>query len=177
MSGFQHGDVFLSITGGNGVFQRNSEKFTQPVNCKPFGNTYRNNFQVTPAMVHRSIWALRFGCRPLSDKSGKKKLGIAVVESIFTKHPVASSKLVTDTISDYRWSCNLDHQVWCNPWKPAFASTASFVDLFHQTLLKCSNVYYLLNNAITSPVSLDKQDLSALLHELGNYSYHSGLPV
>lgn len=139
--------------------------------------TYRNNFQVTPAMVHRSIWALRFGCRTLSDKSGKKKLGIAAVESIFTKHPVASSKLVTDTISDYRWSCNLDHQVWCNPWKPAFASTASFVDLFHQTLLKCSNVYYLLNNAITSPVSLDKQDLSALLHELGNYSYHSGLPV
>ena len=35
--------------------------------------TYRNNFQVTPAMVHRSIWALRFGCRTLSDKNGKKK--------------------------------------------------------------------------------------------------------
>ena len=34
--------------------------------------TYRNNFQVTPAMVHRSIWALRFGCRTLSDKNGKK---------------------------------------------------------------------------------------------------------
>ena len=36
--------------------------------------TYRNNFQVTPAMVHRSIWALRFGCRTLSDKNGKKKI-------------------------------------------------------------------------------------------------------
>lgn len=64
--------------------------------------TYRNNFQVTPAMVHRSIWALRFGCRTLSDKNGKKKFGIAQVESIFVNHPVASAKMVTDSVTDYR---------------------------------------------------------------------------
>lgn len=139
--------------------------------------TYRNNFQVTPAMVHRSIWALRFGCRTLSDKSGIKKQGIAAVEALFTKHPVASSKLVTDTISDYRKSCNLDHEIWCNPWKPSIASSASFVDLFHQTLAKCHSVYCLLNQSITSSVPPDKQDLSPLLNELGNYSYHSGLDV
>ena len=130
--------------------------------------TYRNNFQVTPAMVHRSVWAIRFGCRTLADKSGRKKNSIEFVESLFLKQPVASN---------YRNSCNLDHQPWCNPWKRSLASTASFVDLFHQTLAKCSNVYYLLNNCITSPVSLDKQDLSLLMNELGNYSYHSGLPV
>ena len=128
-------------------------------------------------MVHRSIWALRFGCRTLADKSGRKKFGIERIESLFLKHPVASAKLVTDTISDYRASCNLDHEAWCNPWKRSMASTASFVDLYNQTLAKCSNVYYLLNAAITSPASLDKQDLSLLLGELGNYSYHSGLPV
>ena len=139
--------------------------------------TYRNNFQVTPAMVHRSVWAIRFGCRTLADKSGRKKNSIEFVESLFLKQPVASAKLVTDTISNYRNSCNLDHQPWCNPWKRSLVSTASFVDLFHQTLAKCSNVYYLLNNCITSPVSLDKQDLSLLMNELGNYSYHSGLPV
>ena len=46
--------------------------------------TYRNNFQVTPAMVHRSIWALRFGCRTLSDKNGKKKfynVDVGIVEA------------------------------------------------------------------------------------------------
>ena len=128
-------------------------------------------------MVHRSVWAIRFGCRTLADKSGRKKNSIEFVESLFLKQPVASAKLVTDTISNYRSSCNLDHQPWCNPWKRSLASTASFVDLFHQTLAKCSNVYYLLNNCITSPVSLDKQDLSLLMNELGNYSYHSGLPV
>ena len=139
--------------------------------------TYRNNFQVTPAMVHRSIWALRFGCRTLSDKTGKKKFGIAQVESIFVNHPVASAKMVTDSVSDYRTSCNLSHETWKNPWDPSRVSTASFVDLFHETLDKCNRVYALLNTAITDSVPLDKQDLSPLLTELGNDSYHSGLPV
>ena len=59
-------------------------------------------------MVHRSIRALRFGCRTLSDKNGKKKFGIAQVESIFVNHPVASAKMVTDSVTDYRRSCNLN---------------------------------------------------------------------
>ena len=139
--------------------------------------TYRNNFQVTPAMVHRSIWALRFGCRTLSDKTGKKKFGIAQVESIFVNHPVASAKMVTDSVTDYRSSCNLNHEAWGNPWDPTRVSTASFVDLFHETLDKCSRVYELLNSAVTDNVPLDKQDLSPLLMELGNEFYHSGLPV
>lgn len=139
--------------------------------------TYRNNFQVTPAMVHRSIWALRFGCRTLSDKTGKKKFGIAQIESIFVNHPVASAKMVTDSVTDYRSSCNLNHEAWGNPWDPIRVSTASFVDLFHETLDKCSRVYALLNSAVTDNVPLDKQDLSPLLTELGNESYHSGLPV
>ena len=139
--------------------------------------TYRNNFQVTPAMVPRSIWALRFGCRTRSDKNGKKKFGIAQVESIFVNHPVASAKMVTDSVTDYRSSCNLNHEAWGNPWDPTRVSTASFVDLFHETLDKCSRVYALLNSAVTDNMPLDKQDLSPLLAELGNESYHSGLPV
>ena len=139
--------------------------------------TYRNNFQVTPAMVHRSIWAVRIGCRTLSDKNGKKKFGIAQVESIFVNHPVASAKMVTDSVTDYRSSCNLNHEAWSNPWDPTRVSTASFVDLFHETLDKCSRVYALLNSAVTDNMPLDKQDLSPLLAELGNESYHSGLPV
>ena len=139
--------------------------------------TYRNNFQVTPAMIHRSILAIRFGCRTLSDKSGRKKHHIERVESIFLKNPVASAKIVTDTISDHRESLNLSHQVWVNPWKKSLASTASFVDLFQQSLMKCSQVYYLLNEIISSQVPMEEQDFHRILQELGSYSYHSGLPV
>lgn len=139
--------------------------------------TYRNNFQITPAMVHRSIWALRFGCRTLSDKTGKKKFGIAQVESIFINHPVASAKMVTDSVTDYRNSCNLSHEPWVNPWDKSLVSTASFIDLFHETLDKCSKVYTLLNDAVADVMPLDRQDLSLLLKELGSSSYHSGLPT
>lgn len=85
--------------------------------------------------------------------------------------------MVTDSVTDYRSSCNLNHEAWSNPWDPTRVSTASFVDLFHETLDKCSRVYALLNSAVTDNMPLDKQDLSPLLAELGNESYHSGLPV
>lgn len=137
----------------------------------------RNNYQVTSAMVHRSVWALRFGCRTLADKNGHKKNSIEFLESLFLKNPIASAKLVTDTITDYRTSCNLNHEVWCNPWNRSMASTDSFVDLFHRTLAKCSRVYYLLNTCICSSAPMEEENLSLVLSELGNYSYHSGLSV
>ena len=64
-----------------------------------------------------------------------------------------------------------------NPWRKSLASTASFVDLFHQSLMKCSQVYYLLNEIISSQVPMEEQDFHRILQELGSYSYHSGLPV
>ena len=139
--------------------------------------SYKNNFQVTPKMVYRSILALRFGCRTLADKSGRKKNSIEFVESIFLKNPVASTKIVTDGVSNPRKCLNLDHEIWCNPWKKSLASTASFPDLFHQSLGKCRTVYYHLNTILTSDIPIEEQDFHLLLAELGNYSYHSGLPV
>ncbi|MEF9939070.1 MAG: zinc dependent phospholipase C family protein [Clostridium sp.] len=139
--------------------------------------SYKKKYHVTPALVHRSVWALRFGCRTLADKSGHKKNSIEFIESIFLKNPIASAKLVTDTISDYRKSCNLDHEVWCNPWDCSMASTISFVDLLYRALAECHQVYYLLNVCIGEPSPMNQENVSALLNELGNYSYHSGLPV
>ena len=139
--------------------------------------TYRNNFQVTPRMVHRSILAMRFGCRTLADKSGRKKNSIEFVESLFLKNPIASTKLVTDEVSDPRRCLNLDRETWCNPWDKSLASKATFPDLFYQALGKCDLVYYLLNKSLTSQVPLEEQDFHLLLKELGNHSYHSGLIV
>lgn len=139
--------------------------------------THKNNFQVTPAMVHRSIMALRFGCRTLSDPSGKKRNSIEFVESIFLRNPIASRKLVTDRVEDPRKSLNLDHETWCNPWNKQMASTQSFQDLFYQCLSKCSTVYYLMNENITGHASLQEDDFHQLISELGSYSYHSGLTV
>lgn len=138
--------------------------------------TYRNNYQVSSRMIHRSILALRFGCRTLADPLGKKKTKIAFVESIFLKNPVASQKLVTDEVENPRESLNSFHQVWTNPWNHSLASTASFPQLFRQCLGKCSLVYYYFNAALTKNGLLEEY-FPSLLEELGNYSYHSGLTV
>ncbi len=139
--------------------------------------SYKNNFQVSPRMVHRSILALRFGCRTLSDPSGKKRSSIEFLESIFLPNPIASRKLVTDQVTNPRWSLNLDHEIWCNPWNKQMASTASFPELFRQCLAKCRTIYYILNHAIANTKETAESDLTSLTRELGNYSYHSGLPV
>lgn len=138
--------------------------------------SYRNNFQVTPRMVHRSILAIRFGCRTLSDPRGKKKNKIEFIEKIFLPNTVASNKLVTDVVENPVWSLNLRHETWCNPWNKSIASQASFPDLFRQSLHKLNTIYYMINSLIDGTPSLDMPALERLLKEIGNYSYHSGLP-
>ena len=138
---------------------------------------YRNNYQVTPRMVSRSILAMRLGCRTLADPNSRKKNSIEFVESLFLKNPVASRKLVTDITADPVVTFNLNHDTWCNPWDRRLASKASFPELFHQSMSKCGNVFFRLNEELTSPVPLNSLDHNKLLRELGNYSYHSGLAV
>lgn len=138
--------------------------------------SYKNRYQVTAPMIHRSILALRFGCRTLSDPNSRKKDRIAFFESLFLKNPVASSKLVTDTVENPAWSLNLHHETWCNPWDKSIASKSSFPDLFRQSLGKLSTIFYMINSMLETGQPLKLNALENLLSELGNYSYHSGLP-
>lgn len=139
--------------------------------------SFQNNFQVSPRVVHRSILAMRFGCRTLADPSGKKRDRIAFVENIFLKNPVAAQKIVTDEVSNPDAVLNIHHEIWCNPWDRRLASKASFPDLFRQSLLKCSNVYAIINAELIGNTSSDEGNVERLMDELGSYSYHSGLAV
>lgn len=154
-----------------------SQMLSTCINKTYYPITYKNNFQVTPAMVHRSIMALRFGCRTLSDPSGIKRSSIEFMESLFLRTPMASRKLVTDTVKNPSLSLNLDHETWCNPWDNRLASDQSFPDMFYQCLSKCDTVYYLINELITGGSQPEKVNFDRLLNELGSYSYHSGLIV
>ena len=64
----------------------------------------KNHYQVTAGMIHRSILAMRFGCRTLADPNSRKKDRIEFFESLFLKNPIASSKMVTDVVEDPVWS-------------------------------------------------------------------------
>lgn len=139
--------------------------------------TFRNNFQVTPAMVHRSIVAMRFGVRTLADPSGKKKNRIASVEKVFMKNPVAAHKIVSDAVANPRKVLNLDHELWCNPWDQRLASRASFPELFRRSLVKTCDILALVSIGITGAPEQQQENVERLLNELGSYSYHSGLAV
>ncbi len=164
------------------------------INITYYPITYENNFQVTPRMIHRSILALRFGCRTLADPSGHKRNRVEFMESIFLKNPVISRKIVTDHVINPRQSLNLDHETWSNPWDRRLASDASFMELFHQALARCETVYALLALRLiarhnpspelmeihkrTSPETISEGiDFTDIVEELGNNSYHSGLPA
>ena len=99
-----------------------------------------------------------------------------VLITLFLKNPVASSKLVTDTVENPAWSLNLHHETWCNPWDKSIASKSSFPDLFRQSLGKLSTIFYMINSMLDTGQPLKLSALENLLSELGNYSYHSGLP-
>ena len=136
----------------------------------------RNNFQVTDGMVFRSIYAIRFGGRILSDPEGRKQSFLNVMETMFLRNHIASKKVVTDAApTQVRKTLNLDHEVWTNPWNKSLASRASFLDLYHQMLQKCSMVYFHLNTLLTCEDSEKEAAAGRFLAELGNYSYHSGL--
>ena len=140
--------------------------------------TEKNNFQVTEGMVSRSIYAIRFGGRLLSDPAGKKQSKIRAVENLLFMNGVASKKLVTDQKpQNVRKILNMDHEVWVNPWDKRLASTESFVDLYNRTLQKCNYVYYHLNVLMSGETPLAEADWKPFLLELGNHSYHSGLDV
>ena len=57
------------------------------------------------------------------------------------------------------------------------ASTLSFPQLFRQSLAKCRTAFYMLNQGLINGLPVEESDIASLIRELGNYSYHSGLPV
>lgn len=154
-----------------------SDFLSKIINITFYPLSYKNNFQVTPGVIHRSIFALRFGCKTLADPTGKKKHGIEKLENMFLKSPIAAHKIVSDYVEDYRQSLNLEHEVWLNPWDKSLASNQSFPELFNLSLKQCHKIFYLLNEDIKNIDEIKKHDFHRLLKELGNYSYHSGLEL
>lgn len=140
--------------------------------------TESNNFQVTDGMVRRSIYAIRFGGRLLSDPAGHKQNALRFFETALRRNPVASKKLVTDAApANVRGTLNLAHEAWSNPWDRTRISTASFPDLYRKTLKKCNLIYAGLNDLLTGDTPLRDRDWEPFLSGLGNDSYHSGLDV
>ena len=153
-----------------------SDFLARVINKTYYPITYKNNFRVTAAMVHRSVLAMRFGVRTLADPTGKKKDRINAIESLFLKAPIVSQKILSDQIPDSKTTFNLEHNIWINPWDKSKYSRESFPELFDKCIERCEEIFKLLNTEV-SPERLEDTDFHRLLKNIGNYSYHSGLDV
>lgn len=153
-----------------------SDYLSRVINKTYYPITYKNNFRVTPAMVHRSILAMRFGVRTLADPTGRKKSGINALESIFLKSPIVSQKILSDKVVNVDKCFNLSHELWKNPWDAGIYSTESFPELFEKCVQRCESIFESFNAEIISG-RFRTTDFHRLLLNIGNYSYHSGLDV
>ena len=150
------------------------EFLSTAINQTYYPARYGNTASITTGVVARSIWLMKLGCKTLSDPHASKRRKLQYLERLFRRSPVASSKLVTDDISDLRWALNTMHEPWVNPWDRSMVSQESLQELFQKTLMKLHDCYLLYDHLLSSH-GLNQEAREAILQELGNYSLHSGL--
>ena len=147
--------------------------------CNAINETYYperfgNTFSITRGIVRRSIYMMRIGLKALADPKEKKSRRIGFIESKFRMQPLASSKLVTDRVSDVAWALNTGHEIWSNPWDRSMLSNESFEDLLEQVDMKVHECYLLIDGFLSG--SIGQEEAKKLFWErFGNYSLHSGL--
>lgn len=142
------------------------------INETYFPERFGNSFNITSGIVSRSIYAMKLGVRVFSDPKEKKKQKIGFFESLLHIQPIASQKLVTDSVTDVAWSLNTSHELWTNPWDKSIISNESFEDLFEKVEQKSYECYLQLDSFLSTK---KESELKALIDSFGNYSLHSGL--
>ena len=130
---------------------------------------------------YTTMWAavrsMQFGTKWLRDPSGRKKKYIGGLEKIVLGHPLLSSLIPSDNLTVHIDPMNILHRPWRNPWDPDRVFTDSFFDLMEQAQINYVDILTDLNRLFQTCSHGPKEQprTQALLHKLGNASYHSGL--
>lgn len=122
-----------------------------------------------------SIRSMQIGTRFLRDPSGKKKVFLRKLEGMILGYPLLSSMIPSDSLTFYLDPLNILHKQWYNPWDKTFTSTDSFFDLMEDAQVEYTSVLKKLSEIFSNNSSSEKECRKALLKQLGNNSYHSGL--
>lgn len=141
-----------------------------------FSKTYPN-LGPTRRRILQAIYGMQLGTKLLYDPTGRKKILLRRMESIFPGYPLLSPLVPSDMLIFHKDPCNMKHIVWKNPWSEGLWSRESFFDLFEKAQDKYCHI---LQNAsdFSSTIHTQeetKQSIQKLLQLLGNRCYHSGL--
>lgn len=140
---------------------------------------YKNVYpelSVSLASTYRATFSTPFLCSLLRDSTGKKKALARMAEKKILGYPFISPLIPSDSLQFYTDPLNLSHCTWTNPWDTTLSSSASFPELF----LAARKSYQTYLSRLSELFSCKKETLlssleEALLADLGNKSYHSGL--
>ena len=144
--------------------------------------TYPEN-EVKQRHIKSAISFSRTLFKWMKDKHGTKKKLVMLVDKIFFHHIFLSSVISNDHLHQYDDPCNLEHNEYKNPWDPSILITESFYEmmerakvLYHTRIRLFCQIREQGTAARTDKASYEASR-DALLQDLGDLSYDSGLPL
>ncbi len=136
--------------------------------------TYPGLF-TSPWHVSLAISCMRNACRLMHDVTGRRKSLVRMLDERLTGNAFFSSLIATDNHHTYEDPCNLRHRKWHNPWDESIISTDSVYDLMKKAGDSFRHRISLYRDAATRLSDNYFYCKNALLSDLGNASYDTGL--
>lgn len=125
-------------------------------------------------MIKAAVISFKIESSIIMDKKANKHKVISKIEDMTFHHPFLSPLLIND-VTHSKDSCNEAHEEWYNPWDDTITSTQSIFDIMDEKIPKYVNAIELMDCALLNSYNRTLDNSPAVLKELGNLSYTSGL--
>ncbi|MCR4955265.1 MAG: zinc dependent phospholipase C family protein [Lachnospiraceae bacterium] len=134
-------------------------------------------YHSTYAMIKTAITSVRFGTWLLSDPIGFKRPLVSRFEKRFFGYYPISIMIPSDKPTGFGDVLNVMHDTWKNPWVPSETSDKDFFDILEDARLDYLHLLEITGKLFTLDRGhFDRDYLKKWREEIGNRSYHSGLP-
>lgn len=138
--------------------------------------------QIKPSFIPKVLRFVQLESKFLAKLSTNKKM-IEQIENRLLKCNLLSSLIPSDDFKDTSDALNISHNMWCSPWEVSITRNDSFLNLTKKAFKKCTILLNMFDSSILDikncqiKFSNKCTDITQILNELGNLSYHSGLVV
>lgn len=139
--------------------------------------------QIYPNFISKVIRFVQVESKILGHLTENKKDYVEKIENHYLKYNLLSSLIPSDNFNDSFDALNLSHNVWHSPWEKNITRRDSFLNLIENAFKKCTVLLNLIDSflfsiGICQNRSINKcTDITQILNEIGNLSYHSGLVI
>ncbi|ROR30361.1 zinc dependent phospholipase C [Mobilisporobacter senegalensis] len=162
---------------------QSTKKIITPLLATCINKTYSGYIKLKPGFISRSIRFLQIESKILSGLAHNRKHYVEQLENRFFKYNLLSSLIPDNVHTDTLDALNLSHNIWHSPWEVSISRNDSFLNLMENAYKKCTILLNLVDSLLHYRKDSQNRfeytctDLSQILNEIGNLSYHSGLLI